>query len=64
MNNEKVVEEIVIPPQSSIELESHGAGNERYPRYYTWRVKIYCNDLDLAFAEIKRIDKQLKEKYL
>jgi len=63
MNKQNVVEEIVFPPQSSIELESHGAGNERYPLYYTWKIKVYCDDLNAGLSQVELLDKQLKEKY-
>ena len=62
MNKEKkeMMEEITFPPQSSIKLEPHGKDNGRY---YTWEVKVYCDDLDKCFSEICRMDKLLRDKY-
>lgn len=61
MSKEKEVQAVVIPPQSSIKLVRHGKDDNVY---YTWEVKIYCDDLVLAFNEIKRIDQMLRDEYL
>ena len=63
MSKEKVVEEIVMPPQSSVKLERHG-GTDRTPMYYTWEIKVYCDNLESALADIKRIDIKLRDEYL
>ena len=52
---------MVIPPQSSVKLISHGKDENTY---YTWEIKVYCDNLDLAFDDIKRMDKKMKEAYI
>jgi len=52
---------VTIPPQSSIKLISHGKDENTY---YTWEIKVYCDNLDLAFDDIKRMDKKMKEAYI
>ena len=55
-----LVEDITFPPQSSIELESHGKEDQRY---YTWKVKVYCDDLEKAFKQVCEMNEKLRKAF-
>jgi len=58
--DEYVASDTTFPPQSSVKLESHGKLGQRY---YTWEVKVYCDDLDKALDEVDRIHKKMASQY-
>lgn len=60
MNKDIVAEDVTFPPQSSVEVESHGKEGQRY---YTWKVKVYCDNLDFALSEVGRMHKLLKAQF-
>ena len=53
-----VGEAVSFPPQSSIKLESHGKDEQRY---YTWEIKIYCDDLDVCRDVLVKKNKEMMD---
>ena len=51
------VEEVVDEPKSSIEVSRTTKG------LYSWKVKVYGENLDKVLADIERMDKLLRKKY-
>jgi len=62
--NEKEVEAINLVPQSSINLSRHvKKTKEMEEEYFTWDVKVYCDDLTKAMEEINLTNESLKKRY-
>jgi hypothetical protein len=55
---EKIIDAVALPPQCSMELEAHGRENDRY---FTWRIKVYCDDLDECKGILIEKNKQMME---
>jgi hypothetical protein len=53
---EKLVEAVVIPPQSSIKLTKYAKG-------YGWEIKIYCDDLTKCVDDVKALDKKMRDNF-
>ena len=57
-----VSEAVVFPPQSSLKLVSHGKPDTP-AFYYTWEIKVYCDNLDFVEADVDVLNKKMLEKY-
>lgn len=53
---EKLVEDIMFPPQSSIKLVKYAKG-------YGWEIKRYCDDLDIAFGDIVAMNDKMRKQF-
>jgi len=61
-DEEIFMEAINFEPKSSITVDSHGKPDtDKF--YYTWKVKVYCDDLESALGKVKECEKTLREKY-
>ena len=63
IKNSKEAAAVVFPPQSSLKLVSHGNPSKPESFYYTWEIKRYCDNLDVAMVDVVDLDKKMKVKF-
>ena len=62
--NEKEIEAVNIVPQSSINLSRHlKKTKEAEEEYYTWDIKMYCDDLNQAMEQVNLANLSMKKRY-